>query len=82
MDGERHDFEYIHISWNGMSKSGKTNRYMVSANRDSAILGEVVWSGRWRQYVFAPKDYTSYSAGCLCDVADFLADCTSGHRAR
>lgn len=50
----------------------KTARWSI---RDSCggELGTVEWSAGWRQYIFKPVgDLTSFSAGCLRDLAAFI----------
>ena len=65
-------YEYIHMSWAGPSKSGKTQVYTVYNSRSGERIGTVKWFGRWRQYTFLPDVDSVYSAGCLRDVADFI----------
>jgi hypothetical protein len=50
----------------------KTSRYAVYAIHDGAFLGQVMWHGPWRQYVFYPAENTLWSVGCLQDVQGFI----------
>ncbi len=43
-------------------------------------IGEVKWNGGWRQYCFYPGPNTLYSAGCLKDVQDFIAQAMEARR--
>jgi hypothetical protein len=43
-------------------------------------LGEIRFSGRWRQYVFAPTSGSLFSAGCLDDLRRFSEDQTRDWR--
>jgi hypothetical protein len=67
------DFEFITIDQAGVSPSGKTCAWTVRSKRSGLVLGGIRWWGAWRQYVFFPEVHTLYSAGCLRDVAAFLA---------
>jgi len=35
-------------------------------------LGAIHWYGAWRQYCFYPADGSTFSNGCLRDIASFL----------
>lgn len=65
-------YEYIHMSWLGSSKSGKTQVYGIYNSRSGDQIGEVKWFGRWRQYAFFPEDGSIYSAGCMFDIVHFI----------
>lgn len=80
MNEEPHGYEYISISWNGSSSSGKTNIYSVTNNKSSALLGLIRWHGPWRQYVFVAAPLTLYSAGCLADIQSFLEETNTAHK--
>lgn len=66
------EYEHIIIVLTGMSESGKTALFDVIAKRGNTRLGRIKWFGRWRQYTFYPDADTTYSEGCLTDIADFL----------
>lgn len=74
LNRETHGYEYISISWGGSSKSGKTQRYVVTANRTGDVLGRISWFGRWRQYVFFPEPATVFNVGCMADISSFIKD--------
>ena len=40
--------------------------------RSGGWLGQIVWYGRWRQYVLEASPDVVWSEGCLADVADFI----------
>lgn len=65
-------YEFISVSWDGSSPSGKTQIFVVTNNRSGARLGTVKWLGRWRQYTFFPETDCVFSAGCLRDIADYI----------
>jgi len=46
------------------------------------LLGEVCWTGRWRQYAFFPEAGMMFERQCLRDIADFCESETKKHRAR
>ena len=39
-------------------------------------LGEIRWYSPWRQYCFYPTGPAVYSAGCLSDIKNFIAQLT------
>ncbi len=41
---------------------------------DGTLLGLIKWYPQWRQYCFFPGINTLHNAGCLNDIADFMAD--------
>lgn len=49
----------------------KTKRWWVYGNR-GGLLGEIRWFGRWRQYTFFPCGGTTFSVGCMEELAEFL----------
>jgi len=65
-------YEFIDIAVIGESTSGKTSRFEVRNRRSADLLGTISWYGPWRQYTFNPKAQTTYSAGCLRDIAQFI----------
>jgi len=68
------DYEYITIEEYGRSDSGKTGRYEIRNKRSGDLLALVSWYGSWRQYTCNPQARTTYSAGCLRDIAQFMDD--------
>ncbi len=61
-----------------------TEQYAIRRNDDTGLahyLGGIVWSGRWRQYVFEPEEErTQWSAECLNNIRLFLLVINSKHR--
>ncbi len=51
----------------------KTLRWAVM-DRHGGDLGMIEWDNGWRQYVFFPHALAQFSAGCLSDIAAFLAE--------
>ena len=72
-------YEYIVIDAAGTSPSGKTLRFDVLNKRSRDLLGVVAWYGPWRQYTFNPMARTTYSSGCLRDIAHYI-DALKGGR--
>ena len=64
-------------------KKIKTNIYAIRRNDDTGLasyLGGIKWSGRWRQYVFEPKQDTMWNWSCLRGIIDFLVKINKIHR--
>lgn len=53
----------------------KSDRWHIYPKSGGCYIGVVSWFGAWRQYVFDPAPNTTYSAGCLDDIAKFLRTC-------
>mgnify|MGYP001565878125 CR=1 FL=1 len=56
----------------GLSKTGKTRVWAVSAKDGDVLLGHVSWFGRWRTYAFFPSAGSGYDPTCLRDIAEFI----------
>lgn len=55
------------------NQNGGSSRIWRIRNRGGGDeLGLVTYYPRWRQWVFDPEYSTTYSAGCLREIADFL----------
>lgn len=52
---------------------GKTERVIVTSKKRLAILGEIKWFGRWRQYAFFPEADTVWNPECMDDVQACVA---------
>lgn len=67
-------------------KGRKTDVYIVRKDSSTGLaqyLAEIVWSGRWRQYVLrcVSSIYaTDWSAGCLDEISSFLKKINAKHR--
>jgi hypothetical protein len=75
--------EYIKFTPTGLSKSGKTQIWKVTAKDDeSDFLGWIKWYGAWRCYGFFPYLPVSaigelvFEKRCLRDIADFCEGAT------
>lgn len=75
-----HAFEYIHFTLAG--GTGKTSVWACRNNKSGAELGLVRWNGAWRQYCYYPSADAVYSEGCLKDIAVFLDQVNTAHRAK
>ena len=58
-------YNYIHFEVTG-------NYWECRNNKTNKVLGIVYTHKRWKQYVYAPKTITVYSAGCLADIQHFM----------
>jgi hypothetical protein len=58
----------------------KTKMWRVDGQGFHNVLGWILWFGRWRQYAFQPNMATTYSAGCLEDIAKFVVEKNREHR--
>jgi hypothetical protein len=58
----------------GLSPTGKTKNIVIFSEYDNTILGQIAWSGRWRQYVFEPtiELETMWSYDCLEELSQRL----------
>jgi len=58
----------------------RTKIWFVESLR-GAVLGYISWYARWRQYTFHPDPNTTFSAGCLHDIEQFIAHEMTSRRA-
>lgn len=68
-------FEYIcmyNISWKFPNK--KTKTFEVRNIKSGDLLGHILWSSSWRQYVFETITYYKchFSKGCNLDINKFI----------
>lgn len=54
------------------SFKGKTQLFLVYSIHDEALLGEIKWLGKWRQYVFHPEENCVWSWDCLKELSEFI----------
>lgn len=66
--------KYLDIRQLGFSPSGKTQVWGVFSVNQGALLGEIRWFGRWRQYTFAPRPETTFNPDCLDTISEFIRD--------
>ena len=57
----------------------KTDRWGIASKRGDR-LGVVSWFTRWRQYTFNPSAGTTFNAGCLKNMAEFLKSVNDSNR--
>jgi len=86
-------YEYIffkEVDKEAIIPARKTRVYGVFNKNDKMLLGWVTWHNAWRQYTYeintasirlaAQADViTSLSAGCLRDIANFIAQLNYSH---
>ncbi len=65
-------YKYIHFSAYEQKKRQKTRRYACFNTKRRILLGQVVWSTGWRQYVIYFADDVVFSKDCLEDVNHFI----------
>jgi hypothetical protein len=65
------------IEFDKMSPSKKTGLYTVTGY--DTHLGDIKWSGNWKQYVFFPEVAVVIPSGWLGDIADFCDFATERH---
>ena len=51
---------------------GRKTHIWAVRSKNGGILGEIYWYGPWRQYNFNPRPDTTFSSGCLNDIATFI----------
>jgi len=73
----RENIIYSHITMKDNSPyypKKKTYTFAIHANKGGTLLGWIVWSGKWRQYVM--ETITSYpcifSRSCNLDINNFI----------
>jgi hypothetical protein len=58
----------------------KTDVWGIHNRRSGGFLGEIRWYGGWRSYCFFPVSATTFSVGCLRDIASFCEEATLARR--
>lgn len=59
-----------YLVFHDMTPVGRKTRVIrVHNERGGDCLGEIVFYGGWRQYIFAPETDTEFSSGCLREIA-------------
>lgn len=53
-------------------KGRKTKIINVWNRKTDCYLGNIQWSGAWRQYVFMPMPDRQFSRGCMEDIIVFI----------
>lgn len=53
-------------------KGEKTCKWHVVSRKNDAVLGEIKWFGRWRQYVFFPVIGTIFNPDCMDHISEFI----------
>lgn len=55
-----------------LEKGDKTNKWYVIARSNEAVLGEIKWFGRWRQYCFFPVIGSVFNPDCMDHICTFI----------
>jgi len=63
--------KYIYARRWGLT--AEATNYQIINRKSDDTLGYVEYYKPWNCWVFQPKENTEYSAGCLRDIADFIA---------
>jgi hypothetical protein len=71
---------YIRFVGPRYTPSGKTRIWSVIATRNDALLGEIRYYGRWRQYAFFPEPNTIFNPDCMDEVSKFCREETTRQR--
>jgi len=71
---------YIKFIGPKYTPSGKTRIWRVIATRNGALLGEIKWWGRWRQYTFFPEPSTIFNPDCMDEIGKFCREETTRQR--
>ncbi len=50
----------------------RTCKWFVIARKNDAVLGEIKWFGRWRQYAFFPVVGTVFNPDCMDCISEFI----------
>lgn len=74
--------EYQYILFSEDPPRAKTSIWRCLNRRNQSTLGLVSWEAAWRQYTFAPSYETTFSAGCLRDIADFIRQLMDARRVK
>lgn len=52
----------------------KTPIVLVRSRSIGAVLGEIRWFGRWRQFCFYPEPMTVFNAGCMSEIQKVIRE--------
>lgn len=52
----------------------KTKTLFILSKSTGAVLGEIKWFGRWRQYCFFPAADTIFNRDCMNSIKDVIDD--------
>lgn len=76
---ERYRSKYLVIDRDTKTEGrrvGTTCVWVVLSTGSGALLGQIRWFSRWRQYVFSPHVDAVFNPDCLREIADFVAEKT------
>lgn len=59
-------YKYIHFV------EGLKDEWTVWTNKGNEYLGVITYHKKWKEWEFAPENYTGYTKQCLLDLADFI----------
>lgn len=75
------EYQYLVMEQVPTPTDRKTMIWEVTSRSSSAVLGEIKWFGRWRQYCFWPFSNTVFNVGCLEDIQHFIEQLMEMRRA-
>jgi len=64
--------DYKYITMIKTKDLPRTAIFDVYTKSGDAVLGEIKFFPRWRQYCFFPEDDCVFSKGCMVDINDFI----------
>ena len=65
------EYRYFTVEEQPLQPRRMTRTWTVRNRHTGESLGEIEWSGGWRQYVLAPL-HSIWSADCLADIIDAI----------
>ena len=51
---------------------GLKDEWTVWTNKKDEYLGVIAYHKKWKEWEFAPENYTGYTKQCLLDLVDFI----------
>ncbi len=73
-----YDGTYVKFRLSRGEQPLKTHHWNVSG--ENGNVGDVMWFGRWRKYVFAPSENCVFEEICLTEIAEFIKSMTAEHK--
>lgn len=70
---------YLSFKFLRATESGKTSIWCVESTK-GAYLGNVIWSGPWRKYVFRTIAGCDFDGNCLREIIEFCENRAEEHK--